>query len=123
MENNELKYKCEKCNYLTNYKSSYDKHLRSILHQTGEKKIRSDKKENKCDRCEKSFSSQQSLKNHILNKHLDVKKEINIKKEITEYKHYCKYCNLGSDIKSNYEKHLESKKHIYISKLKDFNIL
>ena len=76
MENKELKYKCEKCNYLTNYKSSYDKHLRSILHQTGEKKIRSDKKENKCEKCEKKFSSQQSLKNHIINKHSDIKKEL-----------------------------------------------
>ena len=65
----EYNYKCEKCDYKTKYKSSYDKHNKSILHLTGERKKRSDKKENKCDECKYIFSSQKALKEHKLNKH------------------------------------------------------
>ena len=59
MENKELKYKCEKCNYLTNYKSSYDKHLKSELHLLGKRKERSDKKNKKC---EETFCKSSSCK-------------------------------------------------------------
>jgi len=52
----EIKLKCEKCNYETKNKHSYNKHIETILHMTGEKKIRSDKKNNKCDECNKEYS-------------------------------------------------------------------
>ncbi len=42
------KYICEKCKFETNYKSNYNKHIRSELHKTGIKKTRSDKKNKVC---------------------------------------------------------------------------
>jgi hypothetical protein len=118
-EKEKYKYNCAKCDYNTNYKSSYDKHIKSILHETGKKKTRNDKKENKCNECEEIFSSQQSLKNHILNKHKE--KEKKEKKEKSAKKYYCKICDIGNEIEQNHKKHLESKKHQHILKLLNFN--
>ncbi len=122
MNNNEnlekkYKYECIKCNYLTNYKSSYDKHLISSIHITGEKKIRSDKKDNKCEICYEIFASQQSLKDHKINKHTDIKS----KKE--KYKYYCESCLIGTNTESIHKKHIESKKHQSIIKNVNFNTL
>ncbi len=113
MEEKKYIYKCEKCNFETNYNSSYIKHLESTLHQTGKKKIRSDKKENNCKLCDVKLSTQQSLKQHMLNCHTEIKKE--------ELKYYCKYCDIGSNQETNYKKHLSSKKHQHILKLINFN--
>lgn len=117
MEEENKKYICEKCNFNSKYKSSYDKHLNSVLHNTGIKKTRSDKKINKCETCEEIFASQNALKEHILNKHSDIK----LKEE--NYKYYCKYCNIGSNSECIYRKHLLSKKHQHILKLLNFNTL
>jgi len=104
-EENNSKFKCEECNYKTNYKSSYDKHLRSVLHQTGERKIRSDKKNKNCNICEYSCSTEKNLKSHKLIYHLtkDDRKE--------KFKYYCEKCDYGNDCNILYKKHLESKKH------------
>ncbi len=111
------KYECIKCNYVTNYKSSYDKHLSSNIHITGEKKVRSDKKDNKCEICNEIFASQQSLKDHKINKHTDIKN----KKE--NYKYYCECCYIGTNTETIYKKHIESKKHQSIIKNVNFNTL
>jgi uncharacterized C2H2 Zn-finger protein len=102
----EYNYKCEKCDYKTKYKSSYDKHNKSILHLTGERKKRSDKKENKCDECKYIFSSQKALKEHKLNKHSK------IEEKEQKYKYFCIKCNVGKNNEKQYEKHIISKKHI-----------
>ncbi len=104
-EDKKSKYKCEKCNYNTNYKSSYDKHLRSVLHKTGERKERSDKKNKKCDVCGYICSTDKNLKNHKLVYH-STKEE---RKE--KFKFYCDKCDYGNDCEILYKKHLDSKKH------------
>ena len=101
----EIKFKCEKCNYETKNKHSYNKHIETILHITGEKKIRSDKKNNKCDECNNEYSSQRALKEHKLNKHS------NKKEKKVEYKYYCEICNVGKNNKLVYEKHIKSDRH------------
>ncbi len=111
MENKELKYKCEKCNYLTNYKSSYDKHLKSELHLFGKRKERSDKKNKKCEICNYICSTEINLINHKLIYH-STKEERELK-----YKYYCKKCDYGINNEVIYKKHLECKKHIVMSQL------
>ncbi len=108
---NNFKFKCEKCNYNTNYKSSYDKHLRSVLHQTGERKERSDKKNKKCEICGYICSTDKNLKSHKLVNHL-TKED---RKE--KFKYYCEICDYGNDCKVLYDKHLISKKHSLMIKL------
>jgi hypothetical protein len=117
METQNIKYKCEKCNYQTNYKSSYDKHLRSVLHLTGEKKIRSDKKINICEICKLELATQQSLKQHKLNMHsnLEIKEK--------DFKYYCVHCKIGTNIESIYKKHELTKKHNSILNNINFNTL
>jgi len=101
----EKEYKCEKCDYLTNQKVNYEKHIKTEKHITGIRKTRSDKKENKCDICSHICSSKHTLKEHKLNMHS------NKKEKEKEYKYYCKECNIGKTYKTSYEKHMNSEKH------------
>ncbi len=101
----EYKFKCDKCEYYTNYKSSYDKHLTSVVHLTGERKVRNDKKDSKCDKCNYECSSQQALKEHKLNIH-STKED-----REREYKFYCKSCDVGKMNEKLFELHLNSNKH------------
>ncbi len=101
----EYKYKCEKCNYNTNLLSSYNKHLQSVLHQTGERKIRSDKKNSKCELCDYTCTSQHTLREHNLNYHA-TKAE-----RETAYKFYCKPCDVGKMYEVQFNEHLSSNKH------------
>ena len=101
----ENEYKCEKCNFLTNKKINYERHLKTEKHMTGIRKKRSDKKENKCDICNNIYSSQRSLNEHKLNKHL------NKKEKEEKYKYYCKECNVGNIYEINYKEHIKNEKH------------
>ena len=105
VDNHELEFKCEKCNYLTNQKVNYEKHLKTEKHTMGKQKTRSDKKENKCNICNHTFSSQHTLKEHNLNIHT------NKKEKEKEYKFYCKECNIGKTYETCYKRHINSKKH------------
>jgi hypothetical protein len=91
--------------------------LRSVLHLTGEKKIRSDKKINICEICKLELATQQSLKQHKLNIHsnLEIKKK--------DFKYYCEHCKIGTNLESIYEKHKLTKKHNSILKNINFNTL
>ncbi len=106
-EQNEFKFKCEKCSYNTNMKLSFDRHLQSNLHITGQRKIRSDKKNIifKCDKCEYFSKNENNYKIHQLNNHLT--KEEREKQFI----YYCSKCDFGCFSKSSYELHIETKKH------------
>ncbi len=101
----EPKFKCEKCNYFTEYKYSYNKHLQSGLHLNGERKIRSDKKNSKCELCDYTCSSQHTLREHNLNYH-STKEE-----REKAYKFYCKPCDVGKMYEVQFEEHLNSNKH------------
>jgi hypothetical protein len=107
MEELNNKYICDKCNYKTNLKSSYDKHLLSMLHLTGKRKTRKDKKADvyKCKICNYASYSEYNYKTHVLNNHEPIDER---KKQFT---FYCENCNFGTFIKSCYDLHLETQKH------------
>jgi hypothetical protein len=107
MENiNDYKYVCEKCNYRCNIVSRWDKHINTVLHITGKKKIRSDfKGERECEKCEYKTLNTYSLKEHILNYHCS------INEREKEFKFYCKLCDYGTFSKDIIEKHNNTKKH------------
>jgi hypothetical protein len=106
MENN-LKYKCEKCNFKCNTKARWENHVNTELHITGHRKKRSDYKEPiKCDNCEYNTKNITTLKIHKLNKHST--KEIREK----EFTFYCKMCDYGSFSKDSFDIHNNTKKHI-----------
>ena len=106
MEETKL-YKCDKCHYETNIMSSYKKHLESILHKTGKRKIRSDKKQDSynCDKCDYKSTNEYNYKTHKLNKHLskDERKK--------QFKYYCDKCDFGNFSKICYDIHMKTLKH------------
>lgn len=105
----EYKFACDKCQFFTNYKSKWDKHERTTLHQTGKKKVRSDKKRiDKCTKCDYTSSEITNMTQHILNEHgsLEEKKE--------GFTYYCEYCDYGTFAKTLEDKHKQTKKHLHI---------
>jgi len=99
---------CEKCNYKVNLKSSYEKHLLSVLHKTGKRKIRCDKKIKsfKCEICGYTTTIKYNYNCHVLNNHStkDERKE--------KFKYYCEKCDFGCFVKSGFETHKKTKSHI-----------
>ena len=102
------KFNCEKCNYSTNFKYSWNKHCNTILHKTGKRKIRKDRiQENYiCNKCDYITTNKNNYLTHILNNHS--KKEERKEK----FKFYCEKCDFGVFVKSSFEKHLITKKHL-----------
>jgi hypothetical protein len=101
------KYVCEKCNYKTNLKVPYERHLKSELHKTGRRKTRSDKicDVYECEKCKYTTTVGSNYKLHILNNH-STKEEKKIK-----FTFYCEECSFGTFGKSYFAKHLETIKH------------
>ncbi|ARF12267.1 hypothetical protein Klosneuvirus_4_82 [Klosneuvirus KNV1] len=100
------KYKCEKCNFASNYKSALNKHYTTELHKTGKRKTRSDTIEpHTCNKCNYKNKNIIAYKKHMLNEHSN--KETREK----EFKYYCKYCDIGTFSKDTYNEHLETDKH------------
>ena len=99
-------YICEKCNYRTEIKSCYEKHLNTELHKTGKRKTRSDKKvEDKCPHCDYMTKVNTDMKAHIISKHMTEEEQ---KKN---FKYYCDDCKIGYLYESQYNNHLISAKH------------
>jgi ribosomal protein L35 len=100
------KYYCEKCNYRSNILSGWTKHINTVLHITGKKKIRSDCKEiNTCSHCDFKIKNNQQFKEHILNYH-------STKEEREKgFKYYCTLCDYGTFAQSFIEKHNNTTKH------------
>lgn len=108
MSDNNIKYKCEKCNFNCNAKARWEAHINTTLHQTGIKKKRSDYKEPyKCDKCDYKNKNATSYKIHVLNNHST--KEDREK----EYNNYCKLCDFGCFYEEVMNKHNKSTKHKY----------
>ena len=106
------KYICEKCNYKTNYKSQWNNHLGTILHKTGKRKTRTDKKySDNCPKCEYIASNNTNMKLHILNNH-----SIKEKRKVG-FKYYCECCDFGTFGKTIYNKHIQSKRHKHLEEL------
>ncbi len=105
---NTINYKhfCEKCDYKCNYESQWTKHCETILHKTGKRKERTDKKNiGKCKDCEYYSENNTNMTKHILNKH-STKLE---RKE--KFKYYCEICDFGTFSKKTIENHNNSEKH------------
>lgn len=107
MNTNTYKYICEKCNYKTNLKVPYERHLESELHKTGKRKTRSDKICDiyECKKCKYTTTVGSNYKLHVLNNHSTIEEK---KKE---FPFYCEDCDFGTFGKSYFTKHLATTKH------------
>ncbi len=105
MENEAYKYNCEKCNFHSNYLTSWKNHKETELHKTGKRKTRSDKKSSKCQQCDYKSTGSTNLKQHVLNEHS------NKEERKKGFKYYCEYCDYGTFAISFYNKHLNTDKH------------
>ena len=104
--NKENKYICEKCNFKCNTKASWEAHINTELHKTGQRKLRSDYKEPyKCEKCDYETKNITTMKIHKLNKHST--KEDREK----EFTYYCKCCDYGSFSKDSFDIHNDTEKH------------
>jgi len=90
-----MKYSCDKCNYSTNNKSNYNKHIKSLAHLQLYKEVNDEPieqvKQYVCDNCNNEFSCRQSLSRHKLrrcnNNNINDNDDINeIKKELAKLK-------------------------------------
>jgi hypothetical protein len=102
------KYYCDKCEYGTNIKYSYECHLKTKLHLTGnrDRKKKELKKEYECKKCDYNTVNKNNYLTHKLNNHSSKEK----RKEM--FKYYCDKCDFGVFTESSYNKHFESKRHI-----------
>jgi hypothetical protein len=101
----EYKFYCDKCEYGTNIKCSYDKHLGTILHKTGKKGKRQKSIVYNCDKCDYTTTNNNNFLTHKLNNH-STKEE-----RKKEFKYFCDLCDMGVFTESCYNKHLETKGH------------
>nr|QBK88365.1 MAG: uncharacterized protein LCMiAC01_00290 [Mimivirus LCMiAC01] len=106
------KYSCDKCQFYANYKSQWNKHIKTEKHKTGKRKPRSDRKNPaKCPKCNYVALNNTNIILHILNNHSTIEERKN------GLKHYCEYCDYGTLAKKLYDNHLKTKKHTMMIKL------
>jgi hypothetical protein len=109
-------YICEKCNFKTNIKARWEKHIDTELHKTGIRKKRSDCKDPlKCESCEYETKNKTTLLKHKLNNH-------STKEERSEkFKYYCKFCDYGTFSIDSFDIHNNTDKHKIIIQLVNKN--
>jgi len=107
--NENYKFICEKCNYKCNIISRLEKHLKTELHITGKKKVRSDYKGDKsCKKCDYISKTLNNLIEHNLNYHST------IEEREKGFKYYCKLCDYGTlsiDLINNHNNTQKHKRH------------
>ena len=96
----ESNFCCSECSYSTNYKGSWEKHLKSIKHDTNIKRSDPLITKFKCEKCNKYYKGQSGLWAHI--------NKCRIKEK---NKFCCSICNYSTNYKGSWEKHLKSIKH------------
>ena len=102
----ESKYNCEKCNFKCNTKARCEAHINTELHNTGQRKKRSNfKNPFKCENCEYTTKNITTMKIYKLNKHST--KKIRGK----EFTCYCNICDYGTFSKDSLEIHNNTDKH------------
>lgn len=106
--NNEYTYYCEKCKYGTNIKISYDTHCESKKHINGKtnRKIKENKVNYVCDKCNFQSSNINNYLVHNLNNHSTKDERKN------KFKYYCDICDFGVFTLSLFEKHTNSSRHM-----------
>ncbi len=113
MEN--LDFSCVKCNKKFKYKCRLDAHNKTSKHLTGQRKTKNLKpkselainKIKKCEICNYETKILTNYKLHILKYHKS--KEDREK----EFNYYCKSCDIGFYKKELFDKHLNTKKHLF----------
>jgi hypothetical protein len=106
MEQEKYKYKCVQCDFITNSKQLYERHINTNKHKNNGIIKRSDKKyPEKCEKCNYKPLSNRSYIQHKLIYHStkDERKE--------GFKHYCEKCDFGTYTKKFFDEHLNSEKH------------
>ena len=100
------KYFCEQCNFKCDKKGGWEQHLKTVKHQTGKRKIRSDcKEEYKCNKCDYETKHLPTFRQHKLNHHS------NKEEREKNFTYYCKLCDFGSFSRVIYEEHTRTTKH------------
>lgn len=94
--NGAFRHKCPFCAYATNYKSTYDRHVRK--HELAC---------HICNVCRMPFITFGHLQRHIRDNHPDHNQQIS-EKEITVEKHRCAYCNFEADTLDRLRAHSDS---------------
>jgi hypothetical protein len=105
MENESTTFYCDKCLYGTNFKYSYEQHLKTTLHITGKRKERVDKITLKCEFCTFESHNKNNYMTHRLNNHLG------IEERQKEFGYYCNVCDFGSFDKKVMDRHNHTKRH------------
>jgi rubredoxin len=107
-------FNCDICNFITNRKQNYDKHLLTKKHLLNSHDFIKPNKQFNCNVCNLIFN-----KNIDLVRHCESKKHlINSGKIKIENSFHCKLCSLNFDKKSAYNKHILCKSHIFNEKNK-----
>jgi len=98
---------CEKCNKTFTSNAHYLIHCETEIHKTGQRKIRSDKKDDlKCTICNIYTTKQKStMRIHVLNNHS------NKETKKSNFKFYCEACDYGIINEKKYNEHLATTKH------------
>jgi len=101
------RFNCEKCKYYTDIKNSYDKHIESVLHLTGKRKIRKDRKQEyyQCEDCDFRTNHEHNFNTHCLNNHATPEEKKN------QFTYYCDKCNFGTFVQNAFTRHELTKKH------------
>ena len=104
---NKKKHTCLLCNYKTNLKSHYDKHLKTKKHKNNENNKNYEKNEN-------SGNSENNENNENSENSENSEKYENVNNKNTNkiYIIKCELCNFQFSTKFNYDRHLKSIKHI-----------
>jgi hypothetical protein len=101
----EYKYYCDKCQYGTNLKSSFEAHNKTILHITGKSGKKKDKKIFACDDCDFTSTNENNLLTHKLNNHCTAEEKK------AGFKYYCDSCDFGVFTESSFNIHCDTIKH------------
>jgi hypothetical protein len=100
---------CESCDFTANRALEWLKHIESEKHlRNGERK------ESKCDKCNKLFSSKWALNQHHLIHHAT-------KEEKLKHKYYCNICDVVFFMEKNFVKHNNGKIHNNLVKIYEYN--
>jgi len=110
------KYECKKCNYISNSKYNYQKHLNTIKHNAP--KMLPTSRKNMldifhCKKCDYTTHNKQNYQKHIDTKKHNAPQNARSMNKKLRFDYICDYCDFKSNNISNYKSHLHTIKHKY----------